>query len=58
MRLKDKQVVVTGGAGGIGSQLCAALAKEGARITVIDRVEALSFAADYIRGDLGSLEGI
>lgn len=58
MQLKGKEVVVTGGAGGIGSALCAALAKEGAAITVIDRVEALSFNAHYIRGDLGSLEGI
>lgn len=58
MQLKNKNVVVTGGAGGIGSQLCAALAAEGANITVIDRVETLPFAAGYIRGDLGSLEGI
>lgn len=58
MQLKGKNVVVTGGAGGIGSQLCAALAAQGASITVIDRVETLPFAAGYIRGDLGSLEGI
>lgn len=58
MQLKGKNVFVTGGAGGIGSQLCAALAAEGASITVIDRVEALPFTASYIRGDLGSLDGI
>jgi short-subunit dehydrogenase len=58
MQLKGKNVVVTGGAGGIGSQLCAALAEQGANITVIDRVETLPFEAGYVRGDLGSLEGI
>lgn len=58
MQLNGKHVAITGGAGGIGSQLCAALAKEGAHVTVIDRVEALNFEADYIRGDLGSLEGL
>lgn len=58
MQLKDRHVVVTGGAGGIGSQLCAALQAEGAILTVIDRVETLPFAADYIRGDLSTLEGI
>lgn len=58
MQLKGKHIAITGGAGGIGSQLCATLAQQGAQLTVIDRVEALNFAADYIRGDLGSLEGI
>ncbi len=58
MQLKGKQVVVTGGAGGIGSQLCAALIAEGAVITVIDRVETLPFSAAYIRGDLSTLDGI
>lgn len=58
MPLNGKHIVVTGGAGGIGSQLCAALAKHGAQITVIDRVETLPFAADYIRGDLSTPEGI
>lgn len=58
MPLNGKQIVVTGGAGGIGSQLCAALKAGGAELTVIDRVEALPFVAGYIRGDLGSVEGI
>jgi len=58
MQLNGKNVFVTGGAGGIGSQLCAALAAKGATITVIDRVETLPFTAGYLRGDLGSLEGI
>jgi len=35
-RLKGKNAVVTGGAGGIGSQICLALAAEGANIVVND----------------------
>lgn len=58
MQLNGKHIVVTGGAGGIGSQLCSALKAKGATITVIDRVDSLGFDAGYIRGDLGSLEGI
>lgn len=58
MQLSGKHVVITGGAGGIGSQLCAALAQHGALITVIDRVDSLAFDADYIRGDLSTAEGI
>lgn len=58
MPLNGKHVVVTGGAGGIGSQLCTALAAKGASITVIDRVEVLPFEAGYIRGDLSTFEGI
>lgn len=58
MPLKDKHVVVTGGAGGIGSLLCQNLIKSGAKVTVIDRSETLSFEATHIRGDLSSMEGI
>jgi NAD(P)-dependent dehydrogenase (short-subunit alcohol dehydrogenase family) len=36
MDLRDKNVVVTGGAGGIGSALCRAFADEGARVVVAD----------------------
>ena len=35
-RLKDKNSVVTGGAGGIGTQICLALAAEGANVVVND----------------------
>jgi len=58
MPLNGKHIVITGGAGGIGSQLSAALALEGAHITVIDRVERLPFAGEYIRGDLSTMQGI
>lgn len=34
--LKDKVVIVTGGAGGIGSATCRRLAEEGAKVTIFD----------------------
>lgn len=57
MQLNGKQVVITGGAGGIGSALSHALAAQGAIITIVDRVAA-PFAAHFIQGDLGSEAGI
>lgn len=36
MRFQDKVVIVTGGAGGIGSAICARFASEGARVVVTD----------------------
>ena len=38
MKLKNKTVVVTGGARGIGKALCRAFANEGARVVVADRL--------------------
>ena len=58
MQLKGKQIVITGGAGGIGSALAQALAQHGAHITIVDRVDGISFNADYIKGDLSTAEGI
>lgn len=40
-RFADRTAVVTGGAGGIGREVCAALAAEGARVAVVDVDEAL-----------------
>ena len=34
--LKDKVVIVTGGAGGIGSATCRRLAEEGAKVAIFD----------------------
>lgn len=58
MSLKSKKIVVTGGAGGIGTLLCQKLLQEGAELTVIDRAEKLPFTSTLIRGDLSSLEGV
>lgn len=58
MRLKGKRVLVTGGGGGLGTLICQRLIKLQAEVTVIDRVETLSFDANLIRGDLSTAEGI
>ncbi len=36
MKLKDKAVIITGGAGGIGSGMARAMAKEGAKVAIVD----------------------
>ncbi|MGH2683829.1 MAG: NAD-dependent epimerase/dehydratase family protein, partial [Actinomycetota bacterium] len=46
---RDKQVVVTGGAGFIGSHLCERLVTYGARVTVID---------DFSQGRASNLEAV
>lgn len=58
MLLKSKHILVTGGAGSIGSLLCQRLVKAGAEVTVIDRADTLSFPAKLIQGDLASLTGV
>ena len=51
MNLKNKVAVVTGAAGGIGSELCRALAQHGARVVVSDlNGEAAQTLADEIGG--------
>jgi 3-oxoacyl-[acyl-carrier protein] reductase len=40
MRLKDQVAIVTGGARGIGQELCVALARNGSRVLIFDRSDA------------------
>jgi short-subunit dehydrogenase len=58
MRLRGERVLITGGAGGIGSLIAAQLAKAGATLTVIDRAESVPYEARLIRGDLSTPEGL
>lgn len=53
MELKGKHIIVTGGAGGIGSVLCMALAKKGARVSVLDRA-----GENVMKADLSTISGI
>ena len=39
MRFENKVVVITGGGGGMGVEFCAAFAREGARVVMVDAVE-------------------
>jgi meso-butanediol dehydrogenase / (S,S)-butanediol dehydrogenase / diacetyl reductase len=53
-RVQDRVVVVTGGAGGIGSAACRAIAAEGGKVLVADLDEGAAAAvADRIRADGG-----
>lgn len=52
MRLKGKVAIVTGAAGGIGSAVAAALAREGATLTLVDRDgDALEQTARQLAGE-------
>ena len=56
MSLKGKEVLLTGGAGGLGGLIRAGLEREGARVTVMDRQAPPDGA--YIEADLSTVEGI
>jgi NAD(P)-dependent dehydrogenase (short-subunit alcohol dehydrogenase family) len=51
-RFTNRTVLVTGGAGGIGREVCAGFAREGARVAVVDvdEASAVSFAEELARG--------
>jgi NAD(P)-dependent dehydrogenase (short-subunit alcohol dehydrogenase family) len=64
MRFKDKTVIITGGAGGIGKTAVRLFAREGAKVMVADlseegcqeicdEVNAQGYVAKYFAGDLG-----
>jgi short-subunit dehydrogenase len=57
MRFNGNEVLLTGGAGGLGRPLMELLQGKGARVTVLDRVEAPG-AADCLVHDIGSPEGL
>ena len=57
MSFKDKDILITGGSGGLGALICKQLAAEGARVTVLDRLES-NVAGQTLRHDLGSAAGI
>ena len=58
-RVQDRVVVVTGGAGGIGSATCRAIAAEGGKVVVADLdANAAKAVADEIAADGGSATSI
>jgi short-subunit dehydrogenase len=54
---RDKSVLLTGGAGGLGSLIAAQLLEEGARVVVLDRSPPASGDA-FIQHDLSTADGI
>lgn len=57
MRFEGKDVLLTGGAGGLGGLIARQLEGEGARVCVLDRV-APAGVGEYMRQDLSSPEGV
>ncbi len=56
MSFEGKQILITGGAGGLGSRICSLMQTEGGQVTVVDRVPAQGAA--FLRHDLSTVEGI
>lgn len=69
MKLKDKVVIITGGAGGIGSGMAKAMVKEGAIVAIVDlneetgkameaELQAISPSSIFIQADLTNRENL
>lgn len=58
MSLDGKQIVLTGGSGGIGKLVADRLTAAGAEVTIVDKAAPSTKGLRYIAGDLGSLPGI
>lgn len=58
MKLHGKRIAITGGSGGIGSQLVRLIAAEGGVPIIIDRAKPLHASSEYIEGDLSTSEGV
>lgn len=57
MSFDGKEILLTGGSGGLGGLICRLLSAEGARVTVLDRAEPAA-AVGFLRADLSTPEGI
>jgi short-subunit dehydrogenase len=58
MAIKGKKIILTGGAGGIGSLVMQSLQEKGAEVVVVDRVKPPTRPARFISGDLSTMAGI
>ncbi len=58
MKFQDKTVIITGGSGGIGSQVVQRIHQAGGRPVVLDRVKNEVLPGEFIAGDLSTMEGV
>ena len=58
MSIKGQRIVLTGGAGGIGTLVAQDLIEREADVLVVDRVKPRTLNARYLAGDLSTMEGI
>lgn len=57
MQFRNRSILLTGGAGGMGALIAAKLVDEGGRVTVLDRVQPRQ-GVEYIAGDLSTPAGL
>lgn len=57
MWFEDKQVLVTGGAGDLGTRICSQIRAEGGRVTIMDRVSPVDGGA-FLKQDLSTADGL